>query len=105
MAPKASGDRSYHHAAANGKVVAAKVPGTPRKETSSSRDRSGAVQDPGLKDYVRGQRRGRERVGVARGLPPLSREAPLCRVCCRLVLGFFVPGCLLRFGCLRLRFL
>ncbi|KAL1836987.1 hypothetical protein VTJ49DRAFT_4421 [Mycothermus thermophilus] len=40
----------YHHGA-NGKaaVVAAKVPGTPRREQSHRSDK--AVQDPGLKDY------------------------------------------------------
>ncbi|KAJ9156561.1 Cell division control protein [Pleurostoma richardsiae] len=47
MAPGSSSstaDRAYHHG--NGKVVATKVPGTPRKEA-----RERAVQDPGLKDY------------------------------------------------------
>jgi hypothetical protein len=43
----------YHHGA-NGKaaVVAAKVPGTPRREQSHRQEK--AVQDPGLKDYVGG---------------------------------------------------
>ncbi len=51
MAPLAGpGERAYH---ANGKVLAAKVSGTPRKEGGHSRERTGgAVQDPGLKDYV-----------------------------------------------------
>ena len=54
MAPSSSSaERGYHP---NGKVMAAKVPGTPRKETSHSRDRMGAVQDPGLKDFVSGGR-------------------------------------------------
>ncbi|KAK3326488.1 hypothetical protein B0H66DRAFT_162113 [Apodospora peruviana] len=52
MAPNASGtsstDRSYH--GANGKaVVAAKMPGTPRRNTDHRQEK--AVQDPGLKDY------------------------------------------------------
>ncbi|TPX10773.1 uncharacterized protein E0L32_008342 [Thyridium curvatum] len=49
MAPGSSAERAYPHP--NGKLVAAKVPGTPRKDAGGSRDRSGALQDPGLKDY------------------------------------------------------
>ncbi|KAL2016629.1 hypothetical protein VTK56DRAFT_3247 [Thermocarpiscus australiensis] len=51
MAPNptvGSAERPYH--GANGKaVVAAKVPGTPRREQSHKQEK--AVQDPGLKDY------------------------------------------------------
>ena len=45
-------ERAYH-GGVNGKaVVATKMPGTPRRDTGGhSRER--AVQDPGLKDYVR----------------------------------------------------
>ncbi|KAK0719747.1 hypothetical protein B0H67DRAFT_599402 [Lasiosphaeris hirsuta] len=43
-------ERPYH--GANGKaVVAAKMPGTPRRETGHGLAREKAVQDPGLKDY------------------------------------------------------
>lgn len=34
-------------------VVATKMPGTPRREAGSGHAREKAVQDPGLKDYVR----------------------------------------------------
>lgn len=58
MAPNPSGssagERGYHGGGgANGKgqVVAAKMPGTPRRETGGHRQEK-AVQDPGLKDYV-----------------------------------------------------
>jgi hypothetical protein len=49
-----SADRQYH---ANGRPAVAasrgeRVPGTPRKEKSHGRE-SSALQDPGLKDYVR----------------------------------------------------
>ncbi|KAK4104023.1 hypothetical protein N658DRAFT_419833, partial [Parathielavia hyrcaniae] len=49
----ASAGVPYHHGA-SGKVaiVAAKGPGTPRREQSHRQDR--AVQDPGLKDYILG---------------------------------------------------
>ena len=57
MAPNPPGsfstERSYH--GGNGKaaaVVATKVPGTPRRE-AGGHGREKAVQDPGLKDYVR----------------------------------------------------
>ncbi|KAM7185406.1 hypothetical protein V8F20_011825 [Naviculisporaceae sp. PSN 640] len=48
----AAAERTYH--GANGKghqVVAAKMPGTPRRDTGGHRQEK-AVQDPGLKDYV-----------------------------------------------------
>jgi hypothetical protein len=53
MAPNrpssSSAERPYH--GANGRaVVAAKVPGTPRREQSYKQEK--ALQDPGLKDYV-----------------------------------------------------
>lgn len=48
--PGSAAERPYH--GANGKaVVAAKMPGTPRREQSHRQEK--AVQDPGLKDYVR----------------------------------------------------
>lgn len=57
MAPNPPGssstERSYH--GGNGKaaaVVATKMPGTPRRE-AGGHGREKAVQDPGLKDYVR----------------------------------------------------
>ncbi|KAL2261244.1 hypothetical protein VTK26DRAFT_4515 [Humicola hyalothermophila] len=44
-----SAERPYHGANGKGAVVAAKVPGTPRREQSHRQEK--AVQDPGLKDY------------------------------------------------------
>ncbi|KAK0635153.1 hypothetical protein B0T17DRAFT_482890 [Bombardia bombarda] len=52
MAPNPPGtpvDRSYHGANGNKAVVAAKMPGTPRRDNDHRREK--AVQDPGLKDY------------------------------------------------------
>ena len=46
-----SAERPYHGANGKGAVVAAKMPGTPRREQSHHRQEK-AVQDPGLKDYV-----------------------------------------------------
>lgn len=54
--PGHSAERQYHVAGGgavvpNGKAAApVKGPGTPRRETTHSRER--AMQDPGLKDYV-----------------------------------------------------
>jgi len=76
MAPGSSAERGASHHPPNGKVVAAKVPGTPRKEVSRSRERMGAVQDPGLNDYVR-------------------FEGPICSPCpCRTA-----PGCGVAMDC------
>ncbi|KAM7223293.1 hypothetical protein V8F06_001170 [Rhypophila decipiens] len=55
MAPTPSGSSSAergYHGGGNGKgqVVAAKMPGTPRRDTGGHRQEK-AVQDPGLKDY------------------------------------------------------
>lgn len=55
MAPT-SGHSSNHSTSSNGSKQAAvaarheRTPGTPKKESSSGRER--ALQDPGLKDYV-----------------------------------------------------
>ncbi|KAK3946046.1 hypothetical protein QBC46DRAFT_302417 [Diplogelasinospora grovesii] len=53
MAPPGSGssatERAYHGANGKAAVVAAKMPGTPRRDTGHAREK--AVQDPGLKDY------------------------------------------------------
>lgn len=57
MAPgSGSAERVYHHQqnGSNGSKASSRTPGTPRKEArSSSNARERALQDPGLKDYVR----------------------------------------------------